>query len=263
MRFLHITDTHIGPNRDYANYGHSALPGLEILVDQINRLTFDVDFILHSGDVVEDGSEAAYRNAKPLLDRLKWPVRYVVGNHDSADTLRRVLLGHTPTGQKWDYQFECGGVQFVVLDTSGPIQPGGALDEAQIRALREVCTPDGPPLVIAMHHPPTALDTLWIDKGSHQPYMHSMLLENGPAFMQAIAPARGRLCGVFFGHVHRAFQVFHAGVLLCSAASGFAQISSWPDDPRANPSPHEPAGFNLVTITPQQTTIRQYALPRA
>src|SRR5437762_11867956 len=80
MRFIHITDTHVGPTATYGLPGKPALPTLEALVDTINNLPFKPDFVLHNGDVTDDASEAAYRLVKPILAKLKYPIYYVIGN---------------------------------------------------------------------------------------------------------------------------------------------------------------------------------------
>ncbi|HVO44456.1 MAG TPA: metallophosphoesterase, partial [Aggregatilineales bacterium] len=164
MRFVHLTDTHIGPTPDYTNAGHNAFKNLEHVVDRINELPFTPDFVLHTGDVVDDWSEAAYRLAKPVLKRIKFPVYYVAGNHDDPDRLQRILLNQEPTAERYDYSFDCDGIHIAVFDTRRPEDnPGGTLKPAQLQALREVCTPDGPPLLIALHHEPVLLDVTWMD----------------------------------------------------------------------------------------------------
>ena len=264
MRFVHISDTHIGPTADFSHYGHAPLPNLEFIVDAVNALRFPVDFVLHGGDVVEDGSEEAYRLAQRALSRLRVPVLYVAGNHDNPPALQRIILGKEPSQERMDYATVVDGIHVVVLDTRGPQDPTGMLTNHQITRLREICTPKGPPLVIALHHPPLDLDCLWLAVGWATPEGRkpTMLLDQGPAFLEALSPARERIRGVFFGHVHRSYQIMHRGILFSSAPSGFAQLLTWPDADYPNASPDEPAGFSLVTIDQDKTTISQHALPR-
>lgn len=254
MRFVHITDTHIGPTPDHIMQGHPTLPNAEALVREINALPFAPDFILHTGDVVDDRSEAAYRLAKPIFEKLNYPIYYVVGNHDEGDTMQRVLLERTPSPGRFDYYGEIHGLALAVFETRGPVDPGGTLTPAQLAAVRDLCKPEGPPLIIAIHHQPVPLDVTWLDL--------QMPLDCGPEFLEAIAPARERLRGVFFGHVHRAFQVMRDGILLSSAMSATAQITSWPDHATPDPIPHELPGFSIVTITDTETIIRQHTFKR-
>ena len=262
MRFVHVTDTHIGADPGYAKDGHSAHDNLVALVNAVNDLRFPIDFVLHTGDVVEDRSEEAYRVARGVLCRLRLPVYYVAGNHDDADRLQRVLLGSAAAGPRFDYRLTIDGIVVAVFDTRGPNDPAGTLTGEQLAAVEDLCVPEGPPLVIALHHPPLPLDTPWLDDGWQIPSGRTanMLLDRGADFLQAVAPARDRLRGVFFGHVHRAFQVIHRGILYASAPSGFGQLLTWADQARPEPSPGEPPGFSIVTITADRTIVRQHAL---
>jgi Icc protein len=262
MRFVHITDTHIAADPAYARFGRTPVATLAALVRAINELSFPVDFVLHTGDVAEDRSEEAYRTAAELLSRLNAPAYFVAGNHDDGGLLQTILLGRATASPRFDYRFTTNGVSIAVLDSRGPRDPAGTLEDAQLDSLRTLCTPLGPPLIIAIHHPPFCLDSRWLDDGwdTSEGHTTSMLLDRGAEFLQAIAPARERIRGVFFGHVHRAFQVMHRGILFASAPSAFGQFITWPDQRRPQPSPTEPAGFSLVTVTGEQTIVRQHAL---
>ncbi len=263
MRFIHITDTHIAADPAFVSHGRAPLRYREALVAAINALSFPVDFVLHTGDLAEDRSEAAYVVARRALARLEPPIYYIAGNHDDADSLQRVMLGGAPARPRFDYVLSVAGVTVAALDSRGPTDPAGTLTDDQLVWLRALCVEEGPPLVIAIHHPPLPLDTRWLDSGwaTQSGQGASMLLDRGPEFLEAIAPARDRIRGVFFGHVHRAFQLMHRGILFSSAPSGFAQFLTWPDLAHPVASADEPAGFSVVTITAEQATVRHHAIP--
>ena len=263
MRFIHITDTHVAADPELVSHGHAPLPRLQALVRAINALSFPVDFVLHTGDLAEDRSEAAYVLARRALADLRLPIHYVAGNHDDADILQRIMLRSAPLGPRFDYRLSSAGVNVAVYDSRGPRDPAGTLTDDQLDSLRALCVPEGPPLVIAIHHPPLPLDTPWLDAGWQTAGAPgpSMLLDRGPEFLTAIAPARDRIRGVFFGHVHRAFQLVHRGILFSSAPSGFVQFQTWPDQAQPSASAAEPAGFSVVTIAAEQTTVRHHSLP--
>jgi 3',5'-cyclic-AMP phosphodiesterase len=260
MRFVHISDTHIGPTADYRLHGQAALPTLEALVERINALPFRPDFVLHNGDVTNDASEASYALARPILEKLKVPVYYVMGNHDRPDPMLRVLLGKTTTGSRYDYYTEIDGFGLAVFDTRGPVDPAGTMTDEQFAVLRDLCKRDGPPLIIAVHHQPIGLDSRWLDEVWENGL--SMPLDCAEAFRAAIAPARARIRGVFFGHVHRGFQAVQDGILYCSAPSALVQFESWPHAETAIAALDELPGFGVVTVTPTQTLVRQYTLAR-
>jgi 3',5'-cyclic-AMP phosphodiesterase len=264
MRFVHISDTHIAADPAYSHYGHAPLANLEALVDAINALRFEIDFVLHTGDLVEDRSQAAYRLAQSTLARLRAPIWFVAGNHDNVGHLRSVFLREEAGNGRFDYDFMAGGVHVAVFDTQGPKDPQGSLLDGQLEAARQLCVPEGPPLVLCLHHPPLPLDSLWLDRGwtTTRKSYPDMILDRGEEFLRAISPARDRIRGVFFGHIHRACQVLHRGIMFSSAPSSFGQLLTWPDQVLPEPSPAEPAGFNLVTVTEDRTIVRQHAIPR-
>lgn len=260
VRFIHLSDTHIAPAADFAKYGHYAVRNLNAVVDAINALSFPIDFVLHTGDVVDDELAESYRTAQPLLNRIRYPVYYASGNHDEAALLQREVLGLPEASPRYDHRFRVGGVDFAVFDTRGPNDPAGQLQPDQLAALGALCTPEGGPLVIVLHHPPVPLDSTWLDQGWEALGNHPMLITNWPDFWAAIRPARQRIRGVFFGHVHRAFQVVREGVLVCSAPSVLAQFYAYPGQLTPAAAPHDHPAFNLVTIDDDQTTVRQFSV---
>ncbi len=260
VSFIHLTDTHITADPTFANYGHRPYDNLKQLIATINALPFPFDFVLHTGDVVNDGSIEAYQQAKHLFSDLRAPIYYLAGNHDHAPDLQRVLLNIESPLDRYDYTFEMGSVQFVMLDSRGSIDPGGELRADQLARLAEICTSDGLPLVIALHHEPVLLDVPWLDEMTFMP--SPMLVSNYAQFMDAIRPARERIRGVFFGHIHRGIQVQQDGLLFSSAPSVFGQLKAWPNLREVIPSPEEPGGYCLVTIEEQRTLIQQYTFAR-
>jgi 3',5'-cyclic AMP phosphodiesterase CpdA len=264
LRFVHISDSHIS-TPDYANYGHRSYPNLAAVISAINALPFSVDFVLHTGDVVQNGTVEEYALAKPLLTSLRFPIYYANGNHDDCEQLQRALLDIQTPSARYDYTFSAHGVQIAVFDSADRQSHTGLLLDSQLEALRALCTTGDSPLIIVLHHPPVPLDAIWIDQGwsvPERPPYGTMLLANWQAFQAAIAPARQRLRGVFFGHIHHAHQVWHNGILHCAAPSTFGQLASFPEQRLPQPTPEQPAAFNLVTVDGAQVTVRQYAVTR-
>lgn len=261
MRFIHITDTHIAGDPAFVNHGRAPVPMLEALVEEINSLSFPVDFVLHTGDLAEDRSEEAYVTARRVLARLRPPIHYVAGNHDNADLLQKVMLGRTRTNPRFDYTFSVDGITVAVFDSRGPRDPAGTLTDGQLDSLRSLCVPEGPELVIAIHHPPIPLDVQWLNNGWATPAGQgaSMLLDRSEEFLDALTPAADRIRGVFFGHVHRSFQVMHRGILFSSAPSGFVQFETWPDLDKPAVAADELPGFSVVTVSEQRTIIQHHA----
>ena len=260
LYFVHISDTHFGPTKEYERHGHAPWPCAQKLVQIINNLPVQPAFVIHTGDVATNPHPDAYKLAADTFAQLQAPIYYVCGNHDTAQDIRH----HLPMGRKQvldtsdrlSYVFEVSGYRFLVVDAKGPneIDPNGLLPDSQLEIVRQEATPEGLPLTIFMHYPVLPLDSTWYDE--------NMLVLNGEAFHQTLLPARKRLRGVFFGHVHQPMQMMRDGIVYVSAASVFSQFAAWPAaaDPHTDPD-HMP-GYGFVHLLPQQTIVHHHTFPR-
>ena len=255
LRFVHITDTHLSPETEYGRHhhgaAHSAREGAITLVETVNALPFQPDFILHTGDVVYDPDPAAYGVAKSILSRLKAPVYYVAGNHDQGAELQRVLGGVSTPTPYFHYEREIKGVQLLVLDSNGPAEPPrGFISPEQLDWLEKRTSGfDLRPLIVAVHHNVLPVGSPWLDD--------FMRTTNGWDLHQALLPARGRLRGVFFGHVHQPLDMVRDGILYASAPSSWCQFHAYPDQVDTISDTDSGPGFNIVTLTGDQTYVRR------
>jgi Icc protein len=259
LYFVHISDTHFGPTKEYVQHGHAPWPCAQELVRLVNHLPVQPAFVIHTGDVVSNPDPHAYELAAATFAHLQVPIYYVAGNHDSIQDIRH----HLPMGPKQDldslarlsYLFDLHGYRFLAIDTRGPdnIDPNGLLSNSQLKIVRQEATPDGPPLTIFMHHPVLPMNSTWYDE--------SMLVLNGELFHQALLPARDRVRGVFFGHVHQPMQMMRDGIVYVSTASAFSQFAAWPEalDPGLDPD-HLP-GYGFVHLLPEQTIVHHHTFP--
>ncbi len=259
--FLQISDTHIGPAADFSRHGHYPLPCAQRVVEVINTLPTRPDFVIHTGDVVDDPDPVSYQFAAETFAELSAPIYYVNGNHDTAADINlhlsmgpRILADDD--GSCLSYTFEVKGYRFLILDAHGPdeIDPNGHLPDSQLELIAQEATPTGPPLVVFVHFPVLPLNSVWMDE--------NMLILNGEELHQALLPARNRLRGVFHGHVHQAMQSIRDGISYNSVASVFDQFAAWPNDlVTSYDFDHEP-GYNFVHLLPGQTIVHQHTFLR-
>lgn len=253
LTFVHISDTHISPDTEYGKQHtpYSTKVGAEALVKAVNALPFHVDFVLHTGDVVYDPVPEAYLTARDILSQLVHPVYYLSGNHDNGVELQRLLLGRSEILEPFYYTFDANGFQIVGLDSNGPAEvPRGNVISQQLEWLDAICSAhDERPLVVAVHHNALPVGSPWLDD-----YMR---ITNGEALHQILLKAKDRLRGVFFGHVHQNIQMLQDGILYTSASSSWNQFSSWAGSTETVPDGENP-GFNVVSVTANQTFIRRW-----
>jgi Icc protein len=159
--FVQITDTHCGA----AGY----LESIEKTVARINALPIEIDFVVHTGDIMNDNISDGEVVAEALaaLAKLRVPIYYTPGNHDVSAW----LPGEERTA--WERHFgdlvhvlDHRGVRFIFAFTM-PLEIGleveGYRPLAEIEALLEE---GGGPAVILLHNPPFSErinpgDSLW------------------------------------------------------------------------------------------------------
>lgn len=259
IRFIHISDTHIGPAKDFTLQGVPSYPAFQTVIRAIKALPLRPDFILHTGDIVASPDGKSYALFRSLIEQIDMPVYYVTGNHDDSDDIKKYLL----CGEKEDlgeainlsYRFIHNGIHFLILDGRGKpeIDPHGILTDAQLNILQQELAASDTPLVIAIHFPALPLDSLWLDR--------DMLLLNGTEFHRIITPYAQRICGVFLGHIHRGMQVHKDGILYSSVGSTCVQFRNVPTDSKPVCEPIGHGYFNIVTVIPEQTMVKEYTVP--
>lgn len=261
VTFAHISDSHLHIDPEYLSKftDYPALPHVEALVEQINTFPAEIDFVLHTGDIMHTpASPDDYQIAKETFGKLKFPVHFIPGNHDKSAWVQQVMLGRagaelTP---HTDYEFEHNGVQFIMLDSHRPEEEEGAhghLSDAQVIWLDALCSADDRrPLVVGVHHHTLPLEAPWLDQ---------IGFSNGIALHNTLLKAKDRLRGVFYGHIHESTVTVRDGIAYYSAQSGWFQTRTYhdADEPLRDPVP-EP-GFNLVTLTERDTFVRFIRTP--
>ncbi|MFP3466685.1 metallophosphoesterase [Leifsonia sp. SIMBA_070] len=157
LRILHLSDTHLfGDGR--LHYGIvDTLAGLDRVLARAATLR-ELDVVVASGDLSDDGTAASYRRLQSTLE--PWAAErgaaivYAMGNHDLRDGFEEVLgARETVTDVR--------GFRIVTVDTSVPLAGYGRIDAEQLDRLREVlAAPAEHGTVVVLHHPPVPPTTV-------------------------------------------------------------------------------------------------------
>ncbi|MBQ8502228.1 MAG: PQQ-binding-like beta-propeller repeat protein [Bacteroides sp.] len=178
FRFAQLTDLHLSPN--------NPAPTEDLLrsIAQINA-TDNIDFVLVTGDLTEEGDRTTMEKVKSCLDLLKVPYYAVLGNHetkwsDSGCTAFGEIFG----GER--FEFEHKGVLFLGFN-SGPLMrmAYGHVVPQDINWMKERMEAAGKekPVILVTHYPLTEGD-----------------VDNWYDVTDAVRPYNIRLC--IGGHYH-------------------------------------------------------------
>lgn len=185
MRLVQISDCHL-----YADPGACSRTGFPLR--QLEAVVAAVraerpDRVIVTGDISQDKTLASYQHAQRVFSTLECPWCWLGGNHDQP-TLMRDLHGV-------EEEIDLGDWRLLVADTYAPGYAHGELGEARIASLVERLAQDTRPTLLALHHPPLAVGSVWLDE---------IGLRDSEALWQALAPY-AQLKAVLCGHIHQAF----------------------------------------------------------
>lgn len=150
LRILHLSDTHIAT----PGVLHYGAVDTRLALDRVlaHAAALEVDLVVASGDLSDDGSDDAYRHLRDTIgawaERHRAPVVWAMGNHDLRAGFEAVL-GDRET------VIDVRARRVVVIDTSVPGAGYGELDDAALVRMRDRFDGAGEAGgVLVLHHPP-------------------------------------------------------------------------------------------------------------
>jgi putative phosphoesterase len=143
ISILQFSDTHI---RKSENFNRIAL---EKTIKKINKL--NPNYIIHLGDITEEGTKEDYELSKKLLSKIKKPIIYIIGNHDARNVGYELFPKYFGS-LKPVYQDE--KVLIVGFDSTIPDRDAGRFGQTSIQALKKTLKEKGvnKTKIVAFHH---------------------------------------------------------------------------------------------------------------
>jgi len=223
LRFVQISDSHIGFNKD-ANPDVTAT--LRAALAKIHALPQAPAFVLHTGDLTHLSKAEEFDTLQQELSGIGAPVFYVPGEHDMLNDNGRSYLerfGKNTKGAGW-YSFDQGGVHFVGLVNVVDLKAGGmgTLGAEQLEWLEADVKPlkSSTPIVVFAHIPLWSVYPEWGWGTDDSARALSYLKRFGSV-------------SVLNGHIHQVMQKVEGNVTFHTAMStAFPQPA-----PGAAPSP--------------------------
>lgn len=254
ITFIQLSDTHFmaDPVRRLIDVDPAA--SLQRVLEHIDGLAIQPDFMIISGDLTNDGEVGAYERLKQVIDPIEArgvPVLVGLGNHDDRVAFRRVWLGQTSSSdplERYYYSRTIGTLRVIMLDSLLVGEVPGALDRAQLDWLIEQLRQPAPGgTLLVLHHPVVA-------RGFRRE--NDYQLQNAD---ELAAVLNGHsILGLLAGHLHMSSITTFAGTLTAVAPAVVFQF-----DPSARQSERisEGAGYTLGSIRDGRLILNAMALP--
>ena len=207
---IQISDLHVFGDPKKKLLGVNTRESFKAVVDLL-KAESQIDAIILSGDLSQDGSYNSYRFIAEELDTLGCPVYYIAGNHDSADMDKGLAYGHLVNAK----QISLNNWSMVLLNSQKQNAVEGYLDEIQFNVLSQTLNESNNEYIaVSFHHQPVLIGSSWIDQ---------IGLKNANQFW-ALVDRYPQVKLVLFGHVHQVFEGRHKQVHCLSAPSTCIQF---------------------------------------
>jgi Icc protein len=212
VQLLQITDCHIFATAEEKLGGLNTRQSFEKVATAAIANNDDLDLVLATGDLSQDGSAKSYQYLAQQFDQINLPTFWLPGNHDDLPTMHAHF---SDTQVHADKQILIGDWQIILLDSTIKDEVHGRVAESELkfldRALRSY--PDIHALV-CLHHQAQDTGSEWLDlKG----------LKNSEQLQQRLSH-HDNLRGVLWGHVHQEAHHSIDGVEWMSTPSSCVQF---------------------------------------
>jgi 3',5'-cyclic AMP phosphodiesterase CpdA len=218
---LQISDTHIIADGKLVSNVLDTACSLDALVQRIHEARVEIgeiDALLVTGDISEDGSAQSYERFKSLIAPLNLPLFIIPGNHDAREAMRTAFISDDlfPHAGYLNWHQKIGDINLIGLDTLIEGEGGGLLTLDTLDFLRMTLKEIGSePVLVALHHPPFKSGIAFMDE---------IGLKNTDAFQDVLTYYTGDL-RVLCGHIHSMMVVGlkqHVAISAPSPCSSFA-----------------------------------------
>jgi 3',5'-cyclic-AMP phosphodiesterase len=231
-----ITDTHLFADPDQTLKGIKTAASLQAVLERLAALHPRPDLLLLSGDLSQDETPESYERLLELLTPLEIPAYWLAGNHDSLPVMEQCLQSppmHSETA------FAVGGWRVVLLNSALPGCVEGELAAGELAWLEaQLQDHRYQPTLLALHHPPLAVGSAWMD---------GIALQNPEPFL-TLVDRHPQIKLVLFGHIHQAFEHQRQGICYLGSPSTCVQFQpnrqEFGIDTQAQP------GFRLLHLFP-------------
>lgn len=189
-----ITDIHLLASESQRLQGISTTESFLAVMKRLEELRPELDLLLMTGDLSDDGTPESYENLQHYLNSLQIATYWLPGNHDCAIAMDKILNLGMVSRRK---SFQRGNWNFILLNSSVTDCVYGYLSATTLDWLdSELKMLPNNPTLIALHHPPLSVNSAWINRSC---------LQNSQELF-AVIDCYPQVKLVLFGHIHQEFR---------------------------------------------------------
>ena len=215
---MQFTDPHLFADTSESFRGTVTHRSLAAVLDHYLAGDWQADVVACTGDLIQDGSTAAYARFSAQAQRLDLPVHCVPGNHDIREFMQGAMA--TPPFFYCDVA-EIGNWLIVGVDSCKSGHAGGAIVASEYDRLgATIAGSDADHVMVCLHHPPVVMGSKWLD---------TVGLDEPDIFFDRVG-ASGKVRTAIFGHVHQAYDGEHHDIRILGTPSTCRQFKPHSDD---------------------------------
>ncbi len=194
VNVVQITDTHLYAVPEGTLLKLNTHDSLAKVLKLVRKNEKNIDLIVATGDLAQDGSESAYRYFMKYINELNAPVRWIPGNHDIPLNMQKVARG-TDFGKKVETLHNW---RIIMLDTSKRNNVHGFISAREMEFLESTLkaaeAEDGiDHCMVCLHHNPVPSSSIW---------MKDIGLRNDREFLKLV-DEYAMVRAVVYGHIHQ------------------------------------------------------------
>ncbi len=215
---IQLSDCHLFADTKKTLLGIPTAESLKSVITMIQKNHSNIDLVLATGDISQDGSLKSYELFQKQLNQLSACSLWAAGNHDNFSCLKDIpsfqkhLIKQQNLGEFW---------RVITLNSQSIGENYGKISKEELNKLSQSlqCNPDKYHL-ICLHHPVFSCTNKWLNE---------IKLQNSWELLESLEQhlnARVVLCG----HIHQEFEAYYRGTYLFATPSTCIQFAPNSED---------------------------------
>ena len=214
---VHLSDSHLFGEVHGTLLGMNTRDSLQKVIELVRVQQSQIDLLLATGDLSQDGTLASYQQFRELTRQLDAPARWIPGNHDEPQIMAEAAV----QSALLDSVVDIGNWRVTLLDSAVPGSVPGYLQDEQLQLLaRSLSEAPERHHLVCLHHHPVSIGCAW---------MEPIGLRNPEAFFEVL-DRFPQVRAVLWGHVHQEIDQLRNNVRLIASPSTCIQFEPGSED---------------------------------